>query len=350
MGSRGLVAGAAFAAVGLFIASVRRVSTVSVPVASKLAGKVAVFLLDGGTGEELIRQGVPDDRDIWSAVAVVKPQWHDKLIQVHRSFIRAGSTLVTTNNYGITPGVGFSEEDMVKYTREAGRLAQTARAMENAESRVRICGSLPPLLESYRPDKVMPHVEGVATYSKVVEALAPFVDLYLAETLSSIEEMTQAVGAAVVEGKPVLASWSLRSDGKLRSGEGVTEAVLALLALPHGHLIEGVLFNCAEPEAIRTALEELNEAGNPALLLLHAQGGKLGAYANRLVPVAPDWVMGGEASTSMREDLGVGAYHATVLHWVQELNVRLVGGCCGIGPEYIKHIHDDFERRRYLAN
>ena len=56
MGSRGLVAGAAFAAVGLFIASVRRVSTVSVPVASKLAGGVPVSLLDGGTGEELIRQ------------------------------------------------------------------------------------------------------------------------------------------------------------------------------------------------------------------------------------------------------------------------------------------------------
>lgn len=42
------------------------------------------LLLDGGTGEELFRRGVPDDRSIWSAKAVVDNQYHGVLQQVHQ--------------------------------------------------------------------------------------------------------------------------------------------------------------------------------------------------------------------------------------------------------------------------
>lgn len=61
-----------------------------------------IMLLDGGTGEELFRNGVPDDRKIWSATAVVHSQYHSKLKQVHESYFKAGSNAVTTNSYGIT--------------------------------------------------------------------------------------------------------------------------------------------------------------------------------------------------------------------------------------------------------
>ena len=61
----------------------------------------AVMILDGGTGEELFLRGVPDDRKIWSAKAVVDATYHQALRDVHRSFIEAGSDAVTTNSYGI---------------------------------------------------------------------------------------------------------------------------------------------------------------------------------------------------------------------------------------------------------
>ncbi len=52
-------------------------------------------------------------------------------------------------------GVGFTASEVEKLTAEAGRLAQVARnGMKDAEY-VTILGSLPPLLESYRPDKVI---------------------------------------------------------------------------------------------------------------------------------------------------------------------------------------------------
>jgi len=44
----------------------------------------AIFLLDGGTGEELFRRGMPDDRKTWSAKAVVEPKYHKVLKDVHK--------------------------------------------------------------------------------------------------------------------------------------------------------------------------------------------------------------------------------------------------------------------------
>ena len=48
------------------------------------SNKDAILILDGGTGEELFRRGVPDDRKIWSATALVNTEYHAVLKQVHQ--------------------------------------------------------------------------------------------------------------------------------------------------------------------------------------------------------------------------------------------------------------------------
>ena len=40
------------------------------------SSKEESLLLDGGTGEELFLRGVPDDRKIWSATAIVHEKYH----------------------------------------------------------------------------------------------------------------------------------------------------------------------------------------------------------------------------------------------------------------------------------
>ena len=57
------------------------------------------LLLDGGTGRELRRRGVPILDTIWSANAlVVAPQ---AVREVHCDYIAAGADVITTNTYGI---------------------------------------------------------------------------------------------------------------------------------------------------------------------------------------------------------------------------------------------------------
>src|ERR1700675_1237253 len=111
------------------------------------------LLLDGGTGRELLKRGVPILTEIWSATALdLAP---DIVRQVHADFIEAGADIITTNTYGISRERVAREGIEHRYTelnQIAGRLAAEARVA--AKRSVAIAGSLPPLSGSYRPDKV----------------------------------------------------------------------------------------------------------------------------------------------------------------------------------------------------
>lgn len=320
---------------------------------------MAVELLDGGCGEELFKRGVPDDRQIWSATAVKNPHYHGILKQIHRDFISSGSAKITACNFSITPGVGFSAQDVRILTALAGRLAKEARdSMPDAAQHVEVLGSLPPLLESYRADKIMTRSAGVEWYSIIASALSDSVDALIAETLSSREEMFQATFAAFrTTNLPLYASWTLGGDGKLRSGESVSSSITDLLNFIEDECKEdprqrlrGVLFNCCEPESISKALQELQDNAD-LLSVLREKGIKLGAYANALAPVSEGWELAtSDAPQPMRDDLNPRQYGNFVLQWVKEFGLELVGGCCGIGPDHIAALRDVLRKEGMLAS
>lgn len=61
----------------------------------------------------------------------------------------------------------------------------------------------------------------------------------------------------------------------------------------------------------------------------------LGAYANRLTPVDPDWTLeSSEGAQAMRDDLCPNKYSCEFVN-LWRGSVQLIGGCCGIGPDHI---------------
>jgi S-methylmethionine-dependent homocysteine/selenocysteine methylase len=64
---------------------------------------------------------------------------------------------------------------------------------------------------------------------------------------------------------------------------------------------------------------------------------ELGVYANAFPPVSAE----AEANSTLleiRRDLGPESY----LHWSRSwvaAGARIIGGCCGIGPEHIEQLH-----------
>jgi len=327
-----------------------------------VASKPRFLVLDGGTGEELFRRGVPDDRQIWSATALVHEQHHDTLKQVHRSFLEAGAHCVTTNSYGVVPGVGFGPDEMSRLATLAGRIARQAvhehQRDSDAAKSLYVLGSLGPLVESYRADLIKPHDEGAALYQILGSALGPHVDAYIAETMSCAKEALQVVQAlhdlaTTDEGgeqsevtftpRPLLVSFTLGSDGNLRDGMSAPSSIRSLLdgSKTKGTGVEliGILFNCAEPEAITKAVDEINK-DEELSSRLHSSGIVLGAYANRLTPVDPNWTMAdSDAAQPFRNDLDEMQYWKDFVHpWVSQNSLKLIGGCCGITPEHIEVI------------
>ena len=296
------------------------------------------LLLDGGTGRELLKRGVPILTEIWSATALFLAP--DVVRQVHADFIGAGADIITTNTYGIArermarEGI---EHRYAELNQTAGLLARQAR--DAAGRPVAIAGSLPPFSGSYRPDKVGSFDHLAPLYREQAEVLSSYVDLYICETMSSSSEALAAATAAVAFGKPVWVAWTLHEDrsGRLRSGETIAEAAAAIAHLP----IDGFLANCCAPESITAAMPEL---------VAISGGKKVGGYANTFLPVptdwgayskgkldATDWAAYAAAALPIRDDLAPKDFAAHAREWLGR-GANVLGGCCGAGPEHISRL------------
>mmetsp|Transcript_9739 Transcript_9739/g.23580 ORF Transcript_9739/g.23580 Transcript_9739/m.23580 type:complete len:379 (+) Transcript_9739:77-1213(+) len=325
-----------------------------------------IFLLDGGTGEELFRRGVPDDRKIWSAMALVRPQYHDVLEDVHTAFLQSGSNAVTTNSYGVVPVAGFTEQEILEYVDKSGKIARCAvqKHFDHSSSSTYVLGSLGPLNGSYRPDMIMPHDEGVKGYQGACQALAPHVDAFLAETMSCVEESLQVLEAVASvpndvestfeqQGRCLLISYSLDPKGNFRDGEDIRDGMRRILeqskSTKEGVQLLAILFNCAGPEEITIALEKIHYDAELKKMLNRdgSDGILLGAYAHKLTEIDPNWTMTeSEAPQPFRNDLSENKYwEEFVKVWIDSLGVKLVGGCCGFSPEHISYIRAELDKR-----
>jgi S-methylmethionine-dependent homocysteine/selenocysteine methylase len=208
----------------------------------------------------------------------------------------------------------------------AGRLAR--EAANKSPHKVRVAGSLPPLFGSYRPD-LFDEADAPRVIRPLIDGLSPHVDLWLAETQSSLAEVQFAKKALSTDGRPFWASFTLDDENedlsrpKLRSGECAAMAIGAALDLG----IEAILFNCSQPEVMEGAVEAargIREARkSPA---------KIGIYANAFPPQREE--AANEGLSDIRADLTPDNYARFAREWLK-LGADIVGGCCGIGPEHI---------------
>lgn len=282
-----------------------------------------IQILDGGMGRELSRNGAPFRQPEWSALALIEaPQY---VRQAHDAFIQAGAQIITTNSYAVVPfhiGEARFQADGAALAHLAGVLAR--EAADASPTAVRVAGSLPPALGSYRPDLFEP-VAAAKILQVLITALSDSVDVWLAETQSAIAEVRLVAELLQHDSRPLWFSFTLKDEldaqgcARLRSGERISEAVIAAGELR----AQAVLFNCSPPEVMSAALREA--AAHCAL--------PLGVYANAFEP-SDNQSGANEGLSEMRKDTQPPNY----LHWAQEWvgqGATLVGGCCGIGPEHI---------------
>jgi S-methylmethionine-dependent homocysteine/selenocysteine methylase len=283
-------------------------------------------ILDGGMGRELKRRGAPFRMPEWSALALTEGPEH--VVAAHRAFVAAGADVITTNSYAIAAenlGLDRLRAEGRALADAAGRLAAEAR--RDADRPVRVAGSLGPQFGSYRP-RGFDAAAAPERLARLVEGLAPHVDLWLAETMGSTAEAGAVATALAGDARPLWISYTLNEwlepDGtpRLRSGETVAEATAA--ALDAG--AAAVLFNCSPPEVMEAAVR----AARPAVA---AAGSGLGVYANAFAD--QDETGDGDSPLyDIRPDLTPEAYRAFADRWAGA-GADILGGCCGVGPEHI---------------
>lgn len=291
----------------------------------------SITILDGGMGRELERRGAPFKQPEWSALAMMEAP--EIVKEVHKAFIESGSRVITTNSYALVPfhiGEDVFQKRVTELVLESARVAR--EAAQEADAEVKVAGSLAPLFGSYRADLYEPErAEQIAR--PIIEALAAHVDLWLNETQSLLAEslqMKSLVDEIDKEDKPYWVSFTLEdaemtAQPCLRSGETVLEAVEAMANAG----VDGILFNCCQPEIIADAIQVATNALSNIDRKI-----QLGAYANAFPPQPKD-ATANDGLDEIREDLTPDSYLVWAQRW-KELGATLIGGCCGIGPDHVK--------------
>jgi S-methylmethionine-dependent homocysteine/selenocysteine methylase len=284
---------------------------------------VPITLLDGGISRELQRVGAPFRQPEWSALALIETP---ELVQrVHNDFAAAGAQVISTNSYAVVPfhiGEARFENEGATLAARSGQLAQNVARQHG----IKVAGSLPPVLGSYRPD-LFEKDAARKILSVLIKGLSPFADIWLAETQSSLAEALLIADLLSEDARPLWLSFTLKDEGipQIRSGESVTEA--AILAYEVG--AAALLFNCSCPEVMQAAIID----AKATFAACDRADIAIGVYANGFATHA-DTNDANADIQEVRDDLSPAAYLKWAKTWAKS-GATMIGGCCGISADHI---------------
>ena len=277
-----------------------------------------MIFLDGALGSILLDRANKSSSGLWSAQFLLDDP--EAIKSLYEEYIGIGSDLITTNTYSTIPSYLNKEKISAKMPELVAIAGKLAKEVANQHDQVRVAGSLPPLEESYRPDLVLTEGEALPIYKTLIEGLLPYVDIFLCETISSIQETQNVLKALDLYNKeiPIWLSWTLKEDKKdlLRSGESIEEA----FKFAEKYNPEAYLFNCTDPNAISSGLEVLQRLTDKPI----------GGYPN-VFSVPDGWTLDNDVVT-LKNDLTKESFSSFCQTW-KEKGASIFGGCCGIGPE-----------------
>ncbi len=283
-----------------------------------------VIVLDGATGTELEKRGVPMDEAAWCAAALVT---HPETVrEVHGDYIRAGADVIITNTFPTARHV-LEPAGMGERFRELNTLAVelAKQARESAaESPVYIAGSISTFSAHNNDSREPPEKTARANYREQAEVLAGAgVDLIALEMMRDLAQTRYAVEAAVSTGLPVWVGFSCK-----RAADGT------VVLWDEGHtLAEALAETPLHGVSLVSVMHTLVEDAGPALReVVAGWEGPVGAYPHAGKFVMPNWQFTDMISP---ED-----FARRAREWL-DLGARVIGGCCGIGPDHIRALKEE---------
>ncbi len=278
-----------------------------------------IIILDGGMGTLLQSQGlIAGERpETWN---ISRPE---TIVNIHKSYFDAGSHVVCTNTFGANL-LKFSKEELELIIKSAVDNAKKARETSKTAHEKFIALDIGPSGKLLKPFGDLDFEDAVGIFAETVKiGVKHGVDLVIIETMNDSLE-TKAALLAVKENcsLPVIVSNAYGEDGKLMTG-ATPEAMVFLL---EGMGADAVGANCSlGPRQLAPIVEKLLENASVPVIL----------KANAGLPKSVD------GKTVF--DIGEKEFVSDVLPLVYK-GVRVVGGCCGTTPEYIKELSQKLEK------
>ena len=273
------------------------------------------IVIDGATGTEAERRGVPTVEHAWSGGGVLS---HPDIVRdIHEEYIRCGAEIIISNTFGTTRHAlrdAGLEKDFEEANRRGVELACEARDKTPERPDTLVAGGISCWsFTGNHPSLDVLHKD-VSTQSIIMKEAGA--DLLMLEMMVDIDRMKVTIEAAQSSALPVWAGLTCEPDTNgvmcLLRGEPLVDALAALADTN----IPLVSIMHTDVKYIDACLDVVKEHWD----------GLVGVYAHVGKFLDGHWVF--DFTISPHD------YATHSARWVNH-NVQIIGGCCGILPEHI---------------
>ncbi len=292
-----------------------------------------ILVFDGATGTSLQNLNLHAD-DFGGSLyegcneylVVTSPE---SVINVHNQFLEAGADVIETNTFGSSSIVlteyGLQDKAYELNLKAAEIARNAADSYSNKGKKRFVAGSMGPTTKL----PTLGHIsydEMSSSYKEQAEGLLNGkVDLLLIETCQDVLQIKAALEGINCAFKttsikvPIMVSVTMETTGTMLLGSDIASVVTILE--PFNIDILGL--NCATgPEQMKDHIKYLSQNSRFNISCIPNAGlpENIGGVAHyRLTPLE---------------------LKMQLMHFVQDLGVRIIGGCCGTTPEHIKQLVD----------
>ena len=266
--------------------------------------------IDGGMGTLLQKRGLQPG-ELPEAWNLTHP---DDITDIHLSYLRAGSNIITTNTFGANC-LKFENLDEIIST----AVKNAKRAIELFEGNRDECFvalDVGPLGKMLEPLGDMPFEKAVEIFTESIKLGAENdADLIIIETMTDSYETKAALLAAKEScDLPVFVTNAYDETGKLLTGASPK----AMIALLEGLRADAIGINCSlGPHQMKEIAKEYVK------------------YSSLPVIVSPNAGMPRTENRKTVFDVDAEEF-SLVMKEIAEMGAAILGGCCGTTPDYIK--------------
>ena len=276
------------------------------------------ILIDGATGTEVERRGVPKLNNAWNGGGALS---HPEIVKkIHKDYINAGAEIIISNTFATTKHAladAEEEDNFEAYNQRGVELAVEARN-ELSRDHIVVAGGIS--YWTWTGNKPSPNElhTSITQQSKIMANAGA--DFIMLEMMIDIEQMVTSLDAVQSCGLPIWVGLTCEPNQSsimcLRDGDGLKESLYELQK-----------FN---PDTVNIMHTEVSYVDLCLDILEAGWNGNIGVYAHSGMTVNDKWTFDNVISPK--------EYCEYSSKW-KERGVNFIGGCCGVHMDHIDMIH-----------
>ena len=273
------------------------------------------ILIDGATGTEVERRGVPQLNNAWNGGGALS---HPDIVRrIHQDYIDRGAEIIISNTFATTKHAladAGHESDFEALNRRGVELAIEAREVSEKDD-VLVAGGVSYWTWTGNKPKLNDLSLSVGKQAEIMARAGA--DLLMLEMMIDIEQMTTTIEAAQSAGLPIWVGLTCEPDSTgtmcLQTGDRLDKTIQVL--------------NNYQPDVINIMHTEVEHVETSLNILQQEWLGPIGVYAHSGKSVGSEWTF---------DDVISPAKYCEYASTWKKRGVNIIGGCCGVHTDHIQ--------------